>query len=732
MIKIKRNLVKILIVVLCITPFNFRNVQAEEGRRVDYSVTSNTSPMLYIDNPTYNSTISNKSSFVVRGWALNKSGIKEVKIYLNNIYIGNATVGMSRTDVRNAYPEYIDSDKSGYEYNINTTSMSAGTQNIKVQAIGNDGTIQESTSIVNLDKPAAYTWIDEPTLNAKIKGNIKVRGWAVNASGIKEVKVYANNIYIANATIGMSRPDVRNAYPEYINSDKSGYEYDINTTSIPAGTQNIKVQAIGNDGTIQESTSIVNLEKLAAYTWLDEPIINSPINGNIKVRGWAVNASGVKEVKIYVNKTYIGSANIGISRSDVGKVYPEYINSSNSGYEYTVDVSNIAPGIKELSIQSIGNDGSSQTYTSNVNIIKPTPKTYIDEPTINSSVNNDLKIRGWAVNASTIKEIKLYLDNNYVGSTGVGLPRLDVGKAYPEYRNAGISGYEYTIDTSSLNQGIKTIKVQAIGYDGTLDETTVKINIVHSTTTYIPYPKSFNSYVDIQMEKKPLIQDRTAWREATKDEISYYMNPLNFVNDSYGKYMFLKLTYSEGIQAYQLNNVLKGKGVLDGKGQAFIEAGRRANVNPIYLVAHALLETGNGTSALAGGEITVDKIHEEFGNVKSQSKTVEPRVIFNMYGVGALDKDANLWGSEKAYSEGWFTVEDAIIGGAKWIGDGYINSTTYNQNTLYKMRWDFSTSSMWHQYATDIEWAYKQTVRIKSIIDSMDNPVIHFEIPIFN
>ncbi|SHH98196.1 N-acetylglucosaminidase, partial [Clostridium intestinale] len=531
---------------------------------------------------------------------------------------------------------------------------------------------------------------------------------------------------------GMSRPDVRNAYPEYINSDKSGYEYDINTTSIPAGTQNIKVQAIGNDGTIQESTSIVNLEKRAAYTWLDEPIINSPINGNIKVRGWAVNASGVKEVKIYVNKTYIGSANIGISRSDVGKVYPEYINSSNSGYEYTVDVSNIAPGIKELSIQSIGNDGSSQTYTSNVNIIKPTPKTYIDEPTINSSVNNDLKIRGWAVNASTIKEIKLYLDNNYVGSTGVGLPRLDVGKAYPEYRNAGISGYEYTIDTSSLNQGIKTIKVQAIGYDGTLDETTVKINIVHSTTTYIPYPKSFNSYVDIQMEKKPLIQDRTAWREATKDEISYYMNPLNFVNDSYGKYMFLKLTYSEGIQAYQLNNVLKGKGVLDGKGQAFIEAGRRANVNPIYLVAHALLETGNGTSALAGGEITVDKIHEEFGNVKSQSKTVEPRVIFNMYGVGALDKDANLWGSEKAYSEGWFTVEDAIIGGAKWIGDGYINSTTYNQNTLYKMRWDFSTSSMWHQYATDIEWAYKQTVRIKSIIDSMDNPVIHFEIPIFN
>ncbi|SHI97265.1 Ig-like domain-containing protein, partial [Clostridium intestinale] len=107
MIKIKRNLVKILIVVLCITPFNFRNVQAEEGRRVDYSVTSNISPMLYIDNPTYNSTISNKSSFVVRGWAVNKSGIKEVKIYLNNIYIGNATVGMSRPDVRNAYPEYI-------------------------------------------------------------------------------------------------------------------------------------------------------------------------------------------------------------------------------------------------------------------------------------------------------------------------------------------------------------------------------------------------------------------------------------------------------------------------------------------------------------------------------------------------------------------------------------------------------------------------------------------------
>lgn len=843
-ITIKRKMLRILIAVAIITPFSWnQKVQAAEETIASVQAVNSSKPMMYIDNPVNNSTISNKNSFAINGWAVNSSGIKEVKIYVQDNFVGNATIGISRPDVKKVYPDYINADKSGYEYILNTAAIPEGTKAIKVQAIGNDGTTQESTVSVLLKKLQQMMYIDQPINDSTVKDNVTINGWALNFSGIKEVKIYVDGNYVGNATTGLSRVDVKQVYPAYKDADKSGYSYSLNTQNIPQGKRVVKVQAIGNDGSVQEKTTNITLEKLqsmafiddprndmkvrdnivingwalnasgvkevkiyvdgnyvgnattrvsrvdvkqvypgyvdadkSGYTFnlnmqnisdgrkfikvqaigndgsikesitsitleklkpmmvIDEPRDNSTTKDNITVKGWVLNPSGTKEVKIYVDGTYIGNANNGISRPDVRQVFPEYINADKSGYEYTINTLTIAPGLREIKVQAVGNNGDVQEYNTKVNITKPNPKTYIDEPTVNSTLNNSVKISGWALNASGIRQIKVYLDNNYLGDAKSGISRLDVRQVYPEYINAAESGFEYLINTELVTQGTKTIKVQVIGNDGTQDIISFNVIINHSTTNYVTYPKSFNSYIDIQMEKKPLIQDKYTllWRYATRDEVAYYMNPLNFINDSSGKYMFLKLNYTEGLQASQLNSVLKGKGVLEGKGEAFIEAGRRANINPIYLVAHALLETGNGTSTLARGAIKVDKIHEEFGNENSQLKSVEPKTIYNMYGIGALDKDANLWGSEKAYSEGWFTVEDAIIGGAKWIGSGYINSATYNQNTIYKMRWDFSTSSMWHQYATDVAWAYKQTSRIRSIVESMDDPIVHFEIPRFN
>ncbi|EJX2696913.1 mannosyl-glycoprotein endo-beta-N-acetylglucosamidase, partial [Clostridioides difficile] len=40
---------------------------------------------------------------------------------------------------------------------------------------------------------------------------------------------------------------------------------------------------------------------------------------------------------------------------------------------------------------------------------------------------------------------------------------------------------------------------------------------------------------------------------------------------------------------------------------------------------------------------------------------------------------------------------------AKWISQNYVNSSKYNQNTIYKMKWNYDYT--WHQYATDVNWA---------------------------
>ncbi|WP_440897978.1 peptidoglycan-binding protein [Amphibacillus sp. Q70] len=189
------------------------------------------------------------------------------------------------------------------------------------------------------------------------------------------------------------------------------------------------------------------------------------------------------------------------------------------------------------------------------------------------------------------------------------------------------------------------------------------------------------------------------WVDAARADVAYYLDPSNFINNNQQKFQFLDLSRPSGATQSDLSSFLKGKGILNGMGQAFIDAGRIHGVNDVYLLSHALLETGHGTSKLATG-------------VKVNGKTV-----YNMYGIGAKDHCAVECGSQRAYDEGWFTPEAAIIGGAKFIGQNYVNA---GQNTLYKMRWNpaamAANKSASHQYATDIGWASKQ-LRVLSMYD---------------
>ena len=81
-----------------------------------------------------------------------------------------------------------------------------------------------------------------------------------------------------------------------------------------------------------------------------------------------------------------------------------------------------------------------------------------------------------------------------------------------------------------------------------------------------------------------------------------------------------------------------------------------------------------------------------------------------MFGIGAVDHDAVKQGFTRAKEEGWDTVKKAIVGGAKFIANSYINQ---GQNTLYKMRWNPENPGD-HQYATDISWAEKMQLVLKT------------------
>jgi beta-N-acetylglucosaminidase len=206
------------------------------------------------------------------------------------------------------------------------------------------------------------------------------------------------------------------------------------------------------------------------------------------------------------------------------------------------------------------------------------------------------------------------------------------------------------------------------------------------------------------------VEVRITWQNAKESDVKDYLDPSNFSIDNKDYFQFLKLSQPANLNVNEVNQkILYGKGILAGKGQAFINAAKKYNINEVYLISHSLLETGNGSSTLANGV--------EYSGKK----------VYNMYGYGAFDSCPLTCGAQKAYENEWFTPEAAIIGGAQFISQGYIYNDTFQQDTLYKMKWN--PVSTWHQYATDIGWAYKQTSSIYNLYQLIDNYTLYYDVP---
>ncbi|MBW9158377.1 N-acetylglucosaminidase [Clostridium tagluense] len=284
-----------------------------------------------------------------------------------------------------------------------------------------------------------------------------------------------------------------------------------------------------------------------------------------------------------------------------------------------------------------------------------------------------------------------------------------------------INGQTYALQ---IYQSIKDLKRNALKAPVTMNFTievldkSPRIDSGNKKYNYEKYDKTIDQIVGMQSKGDAFNVVPNYMLEASNKDIYEYLNPKNFENHDYAVYQFLTLNYIDGITVEDVDSLLKGEGILEGQGKTLIDACKLYDVNPAYIIAHAILETGHGSSALAKG-IVVNQV---------AGKPVVSKTTYNMFGIGAWDENPNKLGSERAYKEEWFTVEAAIEGGIKFVSTQYINNSTRKQNTLYKMRWNPESPGV-HQYATDIAWAYKQSYRIKEILDKCSNASLIFEIP---
>lgn len=231
--------------------------------------------------------------------------------------------------------------------------------------------------------------------------------------------------------------------------------------------------------------------------------------------------------------------------------------------------------------------------------------------------------------------------------------------------------------------------------------------------------------------------DGSTWVAASKEAISYYMDPRNFLNER-NIYMFESLEYQSQYQvASGINTILKntpfyGKsfsykdldtGVTKSISytNAFLAAAKSSGVSPYHLASRVKQEvvTSSTTTSIA---------------VTGTNSTYPG--IYNFYNIGATSSsnpalNGLKWAnSGTTYLRPWTDRYRSIVGGAQYIGTKYINK---GQNTGYLQKFNLTPNDRYnHQYMTNVEAAYSEAIKTKNAYaGTMDSSPLVFSIPVF-
>ena len=105
-------------------------------------------------------------------------------------------------------------------------------------------------------------FLEEPLKGGTATGISNIRGWAVAASGIKQLEYFVDGKYMGLLPYGGERLDVEQAFPDVPNSNYSGFGQTFNYGLLNTGSHTITIRALSTDGSIREESAIFNVVAL--------------------------------------------------------------------------------------------------------------------------------------------------------------------------------------------------------------------------------------------------------------------------------------------------------------------------------------------------------------------------------------------------------------------------------------------------------------------------------------
>lgn len=273
----------------------------------------------------------------------------------------------------------------------------------------------------------------------------------------------------------------------------------------------------------------------------------------------------------------------------------------------------------------------------------------------------------------------------------------------------------------------------------------------HYTRNLIPYnkmylaasssvfdvPSSWISTLAYKEDGSLDIASEPYWVQVSDDILKYFIDPRNYINDSY-IFAFEQLAFNSSLN---YNTILKSMldntfmdcdyatvGGSNGKtyAEVFIEVGKANNLSPIMLASRAIQEKGLGkivngkyviNDTLGSGVLKDGVTYYNFFNIKASGKSME-EIIAN--------------GVAEAKANGWTSQYKAIVGGGTFLKNDFYK---IGQDTLYFQKFSVVNPQYlyWKQYMQNLVAPVNEGYKTMTAYSDAGilNSAYHFRIPVY-
>jgi hypothetical protein len=435
-------------------------------------------------NIGFNSPSSMNSSVIglatFNGWALTISGtVTSVAISVDSVPYGNATYGVRRTDVCSLYSS-ANCPNVGWSFLFDTTAVSSGPHTLAATVTTSTGGVYTSSSgftVANWTSANPMkASIDSPNANSPAFGGVvNFGGWAIDTiSAISQISVTIDGVPSGLAQYGADRSDVCSAHPGEAACPYVGWNFALNTTTLADGIHTFAITPLttgGQASTFSAEFVVSNNPGNVITISIDQPgTQSSPFSGNAAFGGWAITTTvPISNIALTIDGLSYGSAIYGGVRSDVCDAHPNRPSCPNVGWNFPLNTTSLVNGMHVLGITAYAGAGEFSTATRTFTVSNSPSASPIvigiDSPSAqNAIVLGQTTFSGWAVNINgTLSQVKIAIDGVPAGPAVLGAARPDVCAIYPDAPACPNVGWNLSVDTARLANGIHSMTATAIG-----------------------------------------------------------------------------------------------------------------------------------------------------------------------------------------------------------------------------------------------------------------------------